>query len=76
MHTLNMIKKPFLITALIFVLLISGCSSQLSGGKAPAGCGNSVVDAGEECDKSSCPGSKVCTDTCRCEGLVPPSLPE
>ena len=70
---------------LVIGCLLMGCSGPAS--KTPDGqpakpsvettqCGNSVVDAGEECDDSDCPVGKVCED-CSCVALPPPpALPE
>jgi cysteine-rich repeat protein len=55
-----MVRAP----ALLGLLLLAGCGAGPGVDSRPAGCGNGVVESGEECDDGNADSSDACLSTC------------
>lgn len=62
-----------IVTAVLSFFVLSVTSPSIAAGGA--GCGNGVVEAGEECDPGSTLGSPECNTACERTEFEPPGLP-
>jgi len=80
---MNKLVGLAMVLSVLSVVIISGCTTPTGGGTTTIGggsgatCGNSVVEQGEQCDKTDCGAGKYCSVGCQCINKPsPPTLPQ